>query len=963
MSRLIFEGDTRERFGELFPKPFIEEIRVFDTTIETDVAVYFEVPEGITTAEGFLEETGMDQLRIYVGPILGDKFELAKDEQSVSNFIGASIQLDVFGKLHARSRTRDIDAGDSISSYELLDYVSSSEFFYNSNASKFIKFLITDVTEDTYQHYFPRAFDEKYIIAASFFPDSNIIEGTTSLDDSSNPELYTSLPDAGFGLGDGAKTSAISYHKIFNSDGSLNTGGQIVYLESDGNYYSNMPLRGLDRVYRKVNLITHQQAQDLIQATIQSSIEMIPEADLVSETLQKFSNDPNLLLEIQKNINNFSNKSSATAIGTLYGQLVDVVVEIDNILTRSEKVEKRLIFSLKLVDRRGQFGLTREQLSVSATQHLDSSSRTTHELGESSSTPEFFIKLPFFCRNLLKRYDANHHHSTFEAWFIENFMYLFFDYEKALNYKSEISNFFNPYNIQQIFGKKCLNSFFRIDRISVDKRRATTPRGADLGISTSQAKLYQPVVSTAVAPPTATSSRTTRHQSSYGFFTPDLSNNFANVRSSTTELMYSKLVERAFDTVEGLGDYMLKCYEISFLESAVQGIEADYRFYEFEIDIADTTMQFFEQHIYQKLKTLSDQLNEYLILAEQFCSYNNIDNKFNDFFNSNVREHFSEPFVWEEAPKYFYAIKSLIESSWVNSDTTGQRKKDGTLVDMDKVKELSIVKVSEINPRTGRLDLLRVFVEDFDNFTNSTIGYGAHLGHWVNRIWDVEGSPDSNDMNLKVPSKIVEFKRVPTPPDEIIDEIQFNPQADDTAMYDVKNNWSQGSTGKQVDMEELLTMLLTMEPLTFNRILRLESGRETQALTLEIFDFMENIFPVSHEGILADKGSDLWTRFMMDDGGDDESSPGNRVVERIQNVVDGPTLDALEEMYPYPDDFLQRLQPRSIDTRDSLRKFFQIVVPATESYNKMINEAGGRNAEKLTIKGFTQLIVNTYYQY
>ena len=46
MSRLIFEGDTTERFGELFPKPFIEEMRVFDDFIETYIGFYFEIEEG-----------------------------------------------------------------------------------------------------------------------------------------------------------------------------------------------------------------------------------------------------------------------------------------------------------------------------------------------------------------------------------------------------------------------------------------------------------------------------------------------------------------------------------------------------------------------------------------------------------------------------------------------------------------------------------------------------------------------------------------------------------------------------------------------------------------------------------------------------------------------------------------------------------------------------------------------------
>ena len=48
MSRLIFEGDTTDRFGKLFPKPFIEEVRVFDNGIEADIALYFEIKENVT---------------------------------------------------------------------------------------------------------------------------------------------------------------------------------------------------------------------------------------------------------------------------------------------------------------------------------------------------------------------------------------------------------------------------------------------------------------------------------------------------------------------------------------------------------------------------------------------------------------------------------------------------------------------------------------------------------------------------------------------------------------------------------------------------------------------------------------------------------------------------------------------------------------------------------------------------
>ena len=178
MSRLIFEGNTRDRFGELFPKPFIEEIRVFDTTIETDVAVYFEVPEGLT-AEEFLEETGMDQLRVYIGPIGGQMFEKAQSFDIGVDFSNPTsvIYADVDGNyaFWAASRITEYIT-KTLGEYGLAEETeidvrsfrlnsSNSEFFYNSDGTKFLKFLITD---DTWQ-YISTIAGGQYIIAVCYF--------------------------------------------------------------------------------------------------------------------------------------------------------------------------------------------------------------------------------------------------------------------------------------------------------------------------------------------------------------------------------------------------------------------------------------------------------------------------------------------------------------------------------------------------------------------------------------------------------------------------------------------------------------------------------------------------------------------------------------------------------------------------------------------------------------------------
>ena len=56
MSRLIFEGDTTKRFGEKFPRPFIEQVRAYDNALEVDIAFYFKVPNEQQKVDSFVQD-------------------------------------------------------------------------------------------------------------------------------------------------------------------------------------------------------------------------------------------------------------------------------------------------------------------------------------------------------------------------------------------------------------------------------------------------------------------------------------------------------------------------------------------------------------------------------------------------------------------------------------------------------------------------------------------------------------------------------------------------------------------------------------------------------------------------------------------------------------------------------------------------------------------------------------------
>ena len=119
MSGLIFEGDTTKRFGEKFPKPFIQEIRVFDTHIEADIILYFKISleEG---AEAFIGN--LSDYDLYSG------FGNIASRDSLAEFVSVDEEIfnsegERFIKLMLEKR---IDSGSELSIFneETFDYTT-----------------------------------------------------------------------------------------------------------------------------------------------------------------------------------------------------------------------------------------------------------------------------------------------------------------------------------------------------------------------------------------------------------------------------------------------------------------------------------------------------------------------------------------------------------------------------------------------------------------------------------------------------------------------------------------------------------------------------------------------------------------------------------------------------------------------------------------------------------------------
>ena len=120
---------------------------------------------------------------------------------------------------------------------------------------------------------------------------------------------------------------------------------------------------------------------------------------------------------------------------------------------------------------------------------------------------------------------------------------------------------------------------------------------------------------------------------------------------------------------------------------------------------------------------------------------------FNDFFIDYIKDYFSEPYPWEEGVLYYYLMNALIQASWENGDVTRNRKSDGTLIDLDAMKTLAIVKSNQISPENGKLTEVLNFAEQFKSLYETVFEVGSALDNRFD-LYGVVGTfdIDTDDM-------------------------------------------------------------------------------------------------------------------------------------------------------------------------------------------------------------------------
>jgi len=558
-----------------------------------------------------------------------------------------------------------------------------SDRIYNSQAQRFAKLFYKESKNFNFETLGDREF--YYHCYVSILsdedenPNINLVESTRNLQaDAVQAEEYSQRRNF---------SSPLVYEKVLNFGGFLSNEPVVIYEDASGLPYESVPLQSIQKGFYKTTETFREQLKKEIDNLVASygtteDQQLQSLLDSISFIAQTKSEDVDFIVELDKVRNSFPSRTSTSAVGTLYNRLKDILFSANDALLLGESLQKKLVPNTKLIDLRDTISGT-----VSG-QEWGRRNELSYEPRVDDSGTFLYSKV------MMERQELETSELLTEPNFdvTSIFGYFFLDYEKALHGKSNISQIYEVEKLLNILGNNALDLFFPITKTEVIKfnsgARVRTIETAYLKNRQDGNNLLTAATSDKVVDKVVLTEAD---------------------GTSTTTIPYTLM--RGFDLVESLGDYRLLAFEFQDFEASTDSTDSG-QSYRFNVYIEDNTLDFYQLLIAQFEATLSA-VNDYLSYASEFCSYNNIDNKFNDFFVEAIEQLYGSRFPWSEAARVF-----AIHLDLLNNVSDGIKS-----VIIDNAQNQADL----ISPRNGTLDALQDFVERMNSFYEKYYGDGGEV--------------------------------------------------------------------------------------------------------------------------------------------------------------------------------------------------------------------------------------------
>ena len=647
MSNIVLKGDMIQDLGEYLPNPYIERIKV-------------------TTAAS-------DQIGIEIEYSL---LFMISDEYDANDIIEQLSNINLFAYFKSEQATTPLSKNEVI-----FNITNDPDLvFYQLNPQSIITKLLNDnYTDDLYDS------EDRRVLKVSA---STTIQFNTTL--SENTEVYcymlSSLLDrATLTTSTISKaylnTSNITYEKVFSPGLNVLREEEVIYLGTQGEKYGYTPLLALNRNYYKTQTISREMIISKVNSLIKrfenrSVGPLADSANSIKYVLGEEAETENLLVELDKVRRSFPNKTNNNPVGNLYAAYSKLLQNINSSFPPSDRLTKQKYLTGKVADMRES--------------NLSFNLPTTGSGGSPLSEDLFFID-----RQRIS--DADDDAGALSNG-SRNYGVFMLKFEEMIKQNSVMAEHFDVdrlYNVtspDDLGGlKQILYSYLKMNYTSIKKSN-----GATTMMSSNVIKYdLSPTLSDSVYQLSTIISEPPRGLRQY--YDTQLETTFNN-----------DLIEYNFGFADQIQN-KIRCFYFQDLDSysalyevqeaANGGIEF---IYDIKVSMKDLTGQFVKE-IIEKYVEAMNELEDYKDYAQQVCSYNNLENRFNDFFINSISEEFGVKKPWEFAPT-IYSVLAYVLKGVENFETADETRKYARNL------------INEISPQNGSLESLTAFYDLMNGF-------------------------------------------------------------------------------------------------------------------------------------------------------------------------------------------------------------------------------------------------------
>ena len=666
MSRLIFKGDTIKNFGEFFPAIFVEQVTVEDESLLVQLALHVVINEDREVADVLTE---LGDLSFYLMAVT--------DEDKISNIISRETNVfevlfdldfydmdpDTYSTLEATqtsSQVEEIKA--NLGEHEQLiigEFETAADDLYDDNGNKILR-LTTEVAFTQVAE-----FGWDFFENISLFAFSSIINfsDSTSTEIDDKLEILPLLDN---------NISDIIYENVFK-DGEIAGIQEVKWMDSSDAIFDAVPLQTIDAKYRKINQITHKDITDSFEQLLENSEQLAETnptiknaANSISNILTVYGSAADLIPRLNELRKAFPSKSSVTPLGRMYSQFKNKLMAVNKSAMQGDTLNKRVVSNPVVVDNRQALSL---EWSASDIDEV--------LLGSDYLYNKWYVD----SQSIVKSGDTY-------AGYVSTGGFYFFDLEKYIHNASNLATIFNISKLEKLFGSGFVNSGFRISESYIERYSIT-----DGSVATSPSVK---ITSTIGRNPVTTYIEISKTEGEA----------YAKIETEN-DTEHSYLYIRNFGLANDETDtYRLAMFEFQDLypESIVDTFEEPPSSYMYagNVTISDVSENIAIAVTGSYYKYLA-QVEKYKFIASEHCSYNNIDNHFNDFFVDNMVAAYSDDM--ENAPWIRGPIVYNIHRDLLFDEFGG---------DIDEILEASKKISDRIGPQAGTLERIEAFFNRYE---------------------------------------------------------------------------------------------------------------------------------------------------------------------------------------------------------------------------------------------------------